>query len=130
MIALQTNEEYWGCDWSVWRPNRWIDSPPDSAELRGEALLNAEKLIDPEKGTFLPWAEGPRVCPGKKFSQVEFVAAVASILWKHRISVCPNAGEALTEARKRVVSVIENSGILFTLRILEPELVRLRLQEK
>ena len=33
----------------------------------------------------MPWYHGPRVCPGKKFSQVEYVAVMATIVSLYRI---------------------------------------------
>lgn len=62
VTALNTLPEYWGSDSLVWRPDRWIETDSGS-----------EQLYQPPPGVFLAWASGPRVCPGKKFAQVEFV---------------------------------------------------------
>ncbi|KAK8139321.1 hypothetical protein PG984_002701 [Apiospora sp. TS-2023a] len=63
--AVHTHPDYWGADALDWRPSRWIDSE--------------EELITPRRGTFIGWSEGERSCPGKKFSQVEFVATIARL---------------------------------------------------
>lgn len=66
--AVHTHPEYWGADALDWRPSRWIQDTGD-----GE-----EELMTPRRGTFIAWSEGERSCPGKKFSQAEFVAIGAS----------------------------------------------------
>ena len=33
----------------------------------------------PDEALYMPWLHGPRVCPGKKLSQVEFVAVMARV---------------------------------------------------
>ena len=55
-------------------------SSPASNPL-GESLLPEPhpSMSNPDAALFMPWNTGPRVCPGKKFSQVEFVAVVARI---------------------------------------------------
>lgn len=39
----------------------------------------------PSPGAFIPWATGPRNCPGVKFAQVEFVSVIASLLADSRV---------------------------------------------
>ncbi|KAK4235018.1 hypothetical protein C8A03DRAFT_37146 [Achaetomium macrosporum] len=53
----------------AWPPSRWIQEGAKSGE---------EELVVIERGAFLGWSEGARDCPGKKFSQVEFVATMAA----------------------------------------------------
>jgi cytochrome P450 len=69
--ALHTLPSYWGADSLVWRPGRWLDGK--------------EEIIQPPPGRSNPWTVGPRVCPGKKFSQVEFVAVIARLFQKERL---------------------------------------------
>ncbi|KAH6670774.1 cytochrome P450 monooxygenase-like protein [Halenospora varia] len=123
IVALQTNPEYWGQDALDWKPTRWISRPGSKADL------DQEELITPVKGSYIPWADGPRICPGKKFSQVEFVAVIAVLLWRHRVEVVPKGGESREEARKRVWEVVEDSGTKFTLQMRRPESVELRFVE-
>jgi len=49
----------------------------------------------------MPWAWGQRACPGKKFSQVELVAALAVLFRDWRVEVVPREGESVEGARER-----------------------------
>jgi cytochrome P450 len=126
IIALQTTKEYWGKDCLTWKPSRWIESTSNSLTSPvTKELLESETSVTPVKGSYIPWADGPRICPGKKFAQVEFVAVIAVLLWKHRVSINPREGESLEQARKRVYQVIEDSETKFTLQMRRPETVDL-----
>jgi len=74
LYSLHLNKKHWGPNAEDWLPSRFID---DDGEL----------VVPAPSGTFLPWVNGPRVCPGKKFAQVEFVATLATCLRDHRIRV-------------------------------------------
>ncbi|KAF4637518.1 hypothetical protein G7Y89_g575 [Cudoniella acicularis] len=130
IVALQTSPEYWGVDALAWKPGRWIKSLSQPSTLPTSPISDKEEIVTPVKGSFIPWADGPRVCPGKKFSQVEFVAVIAVLLWKHRVEVIPREGEKAEEARKRVAAVVEDSGTKFTLQMRRPETVDLRFVER
>ncbi|KAG6357695.1 hypothetical protein INS49_013574 [Diaporthe citri] len=113
VIASHTMPEHWGEDHMVFRPGRWIEQPGDTAS---EVLLDLpasvrEKTTSPDgKGiTFFPWSSGGRVCPGKKFSQVEVLAVVSSILRDYKIEVVPEGLETEEQARKRCLAVIEDT---------------------
>lgn len=67
-----------------------------------------------------------RPCPGRKFSQVEFVAAMVSLFRRHRVEVVPNAGESAQEARERVKKVVNDNVIVLLLQMREPKTVGLR----
>ncbi|KAI7775546.1 hypothetical protein LA080_006695 [Diaporthe eres] len=69
--TVHTDPKYWGSDSLTWRPSRWIQAA---------GAPGMEELITRQKGTFLGWSEGARDCPARKFSQVEFVATVATLL--------------------------------------------------
>lgn len=113
-MALHTTPEYWGSDSLEWKPERWITSKD------GE-----EAVMEPKTGTFVPWAAGPRVCPGRKFSQVEFTAVVACLFKKHRVQPVLEPGETGAEASQRILRVVEDSGLEVTLRMKHPELIKL-----
>lgn len=112
--TVHTEPKYWGTDSLTWRPSRWIQA----AGAPGK-----EELITPQKGTFLGWSEGARDCPARKFSQVEFVAAVATLLRDWRVDPVPlDGGESLESARNRVLDLIKNdSGPVLLLQMLHPE---------
>lgn len=112
--AVQTDPKYWGPDALEWRPSRWI---------RQGGKPGDEELVDIKRGTFLGWSEGARDCPGKKFSQVEFVATMATLFRDWRVDPVPlNDGESREEAQKRVLDLIEyDSAPVLLLQMLHPE---------
>lgn len=113
--AVHTEPRYWGPDPLAWRPSRWIRA--------GSGPGAEEELITPRKGTFLGWSEGARDCPARKFSQVEFVATVATLLRDWRVDPVPlGGGESMEGARRRVLDLIEkDSGPVLLLQMLHPE---------
>lgn len=117
--ALHTYPRYWGTDSLTWRPSRWIlpDSTFQTAEGTVPTQLPNEKLLMPEKGTFIPWSEGARNCPGKKFAQVEFVATMATLFRNYRVQPVVNQGETLDGARKRVLDVVKDSSVQLLLQM-------------
>ncbi|KAJ9656997.1 hypothetical protein H2198_004597 [Neophaeococcomyces mojaviensis] len=72
----------------AFRPARWL--VPNS---------NEQKIWTPPKGTYLPWSAGPRVCPGQRMAQVEFVAVMFTLFSRHR----------LEPVRKQ--TTVQNSGL-------------------
>ncbi|KAI8626363.1 cytochrome P450 [Xylariaceae sp. FL1651] len=110
--SVQTDPRFWGSDSLVWRPSRWI-----KAGKAGE-----EELDLPVRGAFIGWSEGTRDCPGRKFSQVEFAAAMAVLFLHSRVNPVTEEGETMDAARARVVNLIENdSGTVLLLQLLHPE---------
>lgn len=87
----------WGPDAHVFNPKRFISK----STVTGE-----EELVTPPDTLFIPWLTGPRVCPGKKFSQVEFVAIVAQIFSEYRVQVLPENNESEADARARFEGVV------------------------
>lgn len=111
---------YWGSDSLVWRPNRWIIRSSDAKGLEGEEFLQ------PTPGSYVPWANGPRICPGKKFSQVEFVAVISCLLGRHHVEPVLLEGESQEEALKRILKLVEDSDVEVTLKMNHPDRVKLR----
>lgn len=127
--------EHWGEDHMVFRPGRWIghqpgggaDAAPEEVLLDLPASVRERTTPPDGKGiTFFPWSSGARVCPGKKFSQVEVLAVVSSVLRDYRIEVVPEGLETEEQARKRCLSVIEDSETQITLQMRRPDSVWLR----
>lgn len=114
--AMHTHPAYWGADALTWRPSRFIEGP----ELSGS--LDDEELFSPPRGTYFPWSEGDRSCPGKKFSQIEVVATLASLFQHWRADPVTEAGESIEDARKRVLKQLEtDSEQVLLLQMLHPE---------
>ncbi|KAE9365155.1 cytochrome P450 [Stipitochalara longipes BDJ] len=105
--TLHTLPSYWGDDYAVWRPSRWLDEK--------------EELLQPSPGMFNPWTHGPRVCPGKKFAQVEFVAVIAKLLKNGNVKPKLKANEKLDDAIVRVKEVVQDSALDITLNMKHPE---------
>ncbi|KAK5073826.1 hypothetical protein LTR64_007034 [Lithohypha guttulata] len=77
---------------SEWRPQRWMESVDN---------VEAIKKDMPE---LMAWSTGPRNCPGKKFSQVEFTAAISKLLVECQIRGSPGLQEALNTFDNRATS--------------------------
>ncbi|KAI0396623.1 cytochrome P450 [Xylariaceae sp. FL0594] len=111
--SVHTDPKYWGTDSLTWRPSRWITT----TEYHGK-----EHVLNPRRGTFLGWSEGARDCPGRKFSQVEFVATMATLLRDWVVDPIPKQGEGLNNARRRILHQIEtDSAPVLLLQMLHPE---------
>jgi cytochrome P450 len=112
--SVQTDPRFWGPDSLEWNPSRFIVKREGSDE---------EDFRVPVRGAFVGWSDGPRDCPGRKFSQVEFVATMAVLFrdsW--RVEPVTQPGETLDAARQRVVDLIKNdSGSVLLLQMLHPE---------
>jgi len=72
-----------------------------------------------------PWTAGPRVCPGKKFSQVEFIAVIARLFKDARVRPKLEAGEKREDAVRKVKEVVEDSELGVTLHMVHPERAQL-----
>lgn len=116
-MSTQTDPKYWGSDSLTWRPSRWVRNSVSNPES-----IDSEELISPLRGTFLSWSDGARDCPGKKFSQVEAVATIASLCKDWRVDPISNPGETLDDARNRVLRFIEeDTGMVLLVQLLHPE---------
>lgn len=62
------------------------------------------------------------MCPGKKFSQVEFTRAILAMFRDGaRVRVLEKEGESLEQARARVREIADKSEVQFTLRMVNSE---------
>ncbi|KAF7871970.1 uncharacterized protein EAF02_009075 [Botrytis sinoallii] len=120
LLGIQAHPRYWGPDRLLWGPFRWIIA---SSNQNGELT---EELWTPPKGSYMPWSEGPRGCPGKKFGQVEFVAAMAGLFYRHRVEIVKEGGENQEEAEKRVKAFVDDSAMVLLLQMMHPEKAGLR----
>ena len=121
--ALHTDAKTWGPDSLIWRPDRWlkVSSPANQTHTTNETF------IEPPPGAFVPWADGPRVCLGRKFSQVEFVAVMASLFGRHRVEPITSSGQGEEEGRKACLKMVNDSAITaITLQMRKPGSVALR----
>lgn len=121
--ALHCDPKTWGADALEWRPNRWI-------RVKNPGSPVEEELVEPAAGTFVGWADGPRACPGKKFSQVEFAGVMAVLFGRHSVKPRREDGESEDQAAGRVYRMIEDSAITaVTLQMKSPRDVALIWEE-
>jgi cytochrome P450 len=120
VAGIHTNPAYWGPDSLDFRPDRFITST---------SKVDEEDILQPPSGNFIPWAAGQRVCPGKKFAQVEFVAVIAKLFMKYRVSPKLEGGETLAMASERVKRGVLDSSLHIVLKMNHPERVKLVWEE-
>ncbi|KAF7901418.1 hypothetical protein EAF00_003639 [Botryotinia globosa] len=88
------------------------------------------KSIYPPKGTYFPWSEGIRNCPGKRFAQVEVVATLTAHFRSHAAEPVPNKGESLDAARKRTLDTAKDSNVELLLKMAHPRSVSIRRRQR
>ncbi|PWY83684.1 cytochrome P450 [Aspergillus sclerotioniger CBS 115572] len=110
--SIHADADIWGADVDDFRPTRWLDE--------------AGQVVVPPKGTFLPWSGGPRVCPGQKMSQVEFVATVATLFRHTRCEPLPQKGMTAEELQARLKELMEDSAQKLTIQVRRPNEVQLQ----
>ncbi|KAG5981021.1 hypothetical protein E4U55_003373 [Claviceps digitariae] len=83
----------------AFRPSRWLN-PPDKGR---------QGIYIPPQGTWIPWSAGPRVCPGKKLSQVEFTAIMLTLLERYKMEAVPLKDEGRKEVEERLDATLRDS---------------------
>jgi cytochrome P450 len=74
------------------KPNGAMDSNTSSDTENADGLKKAsfesgDGLFVPPKGAFVPFSEGARSCPGKRFAQVEIMAVLAVIFKSYTVEL-------------------------------------------
>ncbi|KAF5877070.1 putative cytochrome p450 monooxygenase protein [Botrytis fragariae] len=121
--ALHSHPRYWGNNSLEWHPQSWILT---KAENTHSSPIEREYVRVPPKRSYQPWSDSIRACPGKKSSQVEFVAAMVSLFKRNRVEIVREEGEIEEEAKKRVMSVVKDNVIVLLLQMRSPEKVSVR----
>ncbi|KIW62438.1 hypothetical protein PV04_10611 [Phialophora macrospora] len=117
--ALHSHPDYWGRDALSFRPDRWI--------VAGEKKAGEPSLFQPAPGSFVPWNAGPRVCPGKKFSQVEFARTIFTLFANgSRVALVPEPGESEQAAKARILRIVNEAKVEVTLKIVDAERIKVR----
>ncbi|KIV84105.1 hypothetical protein PV11_06078 [Exophiala sideris] len=131
VAALNTHPEYWGDDVLVFRPDRWIISENSSSSSNNDNSDSSVSWFQPVPGSFIPWSHGPRVCPGRKFSQVEFTRVIFG-LFSHgtRVEVVRQGDETEMDARAKVMRVVNEAKLEVTLKMVGADRVALRWVKK
>ncbi|KAH7067669.1 putative cytochrome P450 [Paraphoma chrysanthemicola] len=100
----------WGPDPLSFNPKRFI-----ATSSTGEETLRV-----PEGVLFAPWSLGARVCPGKKFSQVEFVAVLARIVADWRVDIVKIESVGEEEAKMRALDVLADKKFNVSVHLVRP----------
>lgn len=132
-LYVHKRPSFWGPDANEWRPSRWIGkgdakiSPSGNTDSPGKGEEGEVLLWPPPKGNFLGWSLGARNCPGKRFSQVEWVAFLAAMFRDRKVELLRMGDETAEEARRRALDFIDSDsdygGLL--LQLMHPERVPL-----
>ena len=110
-VGVHRNPQYWPHspskvskkphDLDDFAPERWLRSKmstntkrslsPNDTEIDDgyeEAKFESDGgLFTPVKGSFIPFSEGPRSCPGRRFAQVEITAVLAVIFKTYTVEL-------------------------------------------
>ncbi|PQE23105.1 cytochrome P450 protein [Rutstroemia sp. NJR-2017a WRK4] len=122
--ALHTHPRYWGDNSLEWEPSRWIISNSPDVPSTILQTLDSEIFMEHPKDAnpFIAWSVGGRVCPGKKLAQVEWVAVMASLFQKYKVTPVLQDGEDEKAARQRLQLLIKkHTGFKLMLKLLRPE---------
>lgn len=120
----------WGPDARSFDPKRFVRTSSPSGS--GDEILVTSPTSSSSDGDdsaaplFMPWLFGPRVCPGKKFGQVEFVAVVAHILSMYRIELDTSVHGGIEAARSHLQTVLDDKYFNVSTHIKKPESASLR----
>jgi cytochrome P450 len=119
LAGLGLRREVWGDDAFEFNPARWKtqkDGSTGSNNTGQVPRLDAKGAQD----SFLPWSSGPRVCPGMKMAQTEFLCVIYTIFSTYRVEPALEAGESLEEGRARIKAIIDDSQPKLTLQMNRP----------
>lgn len=100
IAGVHRTPRYWPCkasqishkdnDLDDFVPKRWLPDYETNSKNKASPEASGEGLLFvPRKGAFLPFSEGARACPGKRFAQVEMVASLAVVfkVWSVELDV-------------------------------------------
>lgn len=123
--AMQTHPQYWP-DPNEWRPARWILNP---APISSPKQIAQESFFVPNKTIFFPWGEGPQICPGKKFAEVEAVAVLAGLFRTHRLRIKKHTGESTEAAYRRFGKCVNDVDLEMLVRLRNADQITLVSEE-
>ncbi|KAM3417235.1 hypothetical protein BST61_g5494 [Cercospora zeina] len=107
-------------DEELFRPSRWLNATSSS---NSDLDSQPSSFFQPPKGAFAPWSLGPRICPGQKMAQVEFVSIFVTLFRRYRVeAVSERRGESgewesKEEVRERLERRLKDSESILTLQM-------------
>lgn len=140
--ATHRNPKYWPATVSTaedgppypvssFNPSHWLQS----SQTRGAQ----ETPFTPQPGSYIPFADGPRACIGKRFAQAQFCAVIATIFKDYSIELAvdssgpsPNQieGRSRWESARRRAEQKLSTGVGFLASLKMKEMVPLRLVKR
>ncbi|KAE8166920.1 cytochrome P450 [Aspergillus tamarii] len=122
LLASQTHPKYWSDEPNSWNPRRWIESSTPSTDTSTrEEQLAYEEIMEPRPGTYFPWSAGVQNCAGRKFAQVEIVAAMAAMFREYRMRPAMLDGEDFEKAQARILKSTNDNYLLLVMGMRDPD---------
>jgi cytochrome P450 len=92
-------------DLEEFKPERWTKRPTNSST----ELVTGTPLYVPPKGAFIPFSDGQRACLGKRFAQIEILAALAVIFSEYSVELAVD--EWASDQAVAVMGKSERKGV-------------------
>jgi cytochrome P450 len=96
IVGTNRNPRYWPETPDEFMPERWLPSQSEKEQVAEKEVNGAEgidkasfetsgsgSLFKPVKGSYIPFSDGARSCPGKRFALVEGTAVLSALLYKY-----------------------------------------------
>lgn len=82
--AVHYHERYWPDPWAL-KPDRWMGTIGATPNARSNKKVVAGDKSRQVRGTLMTFSGGARACLGRKFTQSEYISALATVLREYRI---------------------------------------------
>lgn len=100
IVGTHRNPRYWPETPDEFMPERWLPSQSEKEQVVEKEVNGAEgmdkasfetsgsgSLFKPVKGSYIPFSDGARACPGKRFAQVEGTAVLSAMFHKYSVEL-------------------------------------------
>jgi len=103
IVGTHRNTKYWPESPDEFMPERWLPSKGstpekeqvvekeangiDGSEDASFETSGSASLVKPVKGSYIPFSDGARACPGKRFAQVEGVAVLSAMFHTYSVEL-------------------------------------------
>jgi cytochrome P450 len=102
IVGTHRNPRYWPESPNEFMPERWLPSEKTTGkeqvvekEINGAEgtdkasfeTSGSASLYKPVKGSYIPFSDGARACPGKRFAQVEGTAVLSAMFHKYSVEL-------------------------------------------
>jgi cytochrome P450 len=99
--AVHYSDKHWP-DHKKLDPTRWYDPPSGAGQANRDSNPTKKKVVAADKtrhmrGTLITFSDGSRACLGRKFSQAEYIAFMATLLRDYRVELAPGSDPKVVE---------------------------------